>query len=176
MPVPPGPTVAGRLIRWFVSGVRWTITIAAALIVIAIGQSIPALHRLDALLDVHKPVLTVVLSVLLAIGFIIFMGTVIRLLVRGWKGDEVTFREITAAVRKGSWRRDRRMRRFFTIAFGVVLMLTAGAAMAIVLGEPWVKFVAILASVYVTVVVTYGFYRSATSRSTRTARSRGDCE
>jgi hypothetical protein len=160
----PNPTVAGRLIRFTVSLVQWIVWIVAVLIVIAIGPSLEILHQLDAAVAPYTPALQVVLPALVGLGFVMFMGGIIQMILQSGTGNEalgeVSLRELKMALRDGRWRRDARMRKFFVIAAGVFLMITAGVAMGIVFTEPGMKLFFLLPFLYAVFRMSIGFYRA----------------
>ena len=152
-----GPTLrrdgSHGFIRLAIRTARWIVTIAAVLIVIGIGEALSPLHRFDEWLEPHRATLQIVFCVLLATGFVMFMGGVIHLAVTSRSRADGTFAfgEVRRAWREGTWRVSVRMRRFFLIAGGVVLALLAGAALAIVSASPGIKLLVILAAGYVVV-------------------------
>jgi hypothetical protein len=150
-PPPPPPTLAQRIAAGVRSFIRWVITVAIALAIIAVGESIDALDRLDAALLPHRPMLRIVLPALIAIGFAMFMGAILSLLLRmpqrvGRKENdgEISLLELKQRWRDGTWRDSTRVKRFFVVIGGVALAILAGAAMAVVFATPGIKLLVML--------------------------------
>lgn len=145
-PPPPPPTFAQKLL----SILRWIVSIVAVLIVIAIGEAIPFLRRIDAAVAPHKIALQIFLGILLAAGFAMFMGGIIHMVLksRSCEDGELTFAEVQRAWHEGTWRDTVRMRRFFLIAGGVLLAVMSGASLAILTATPGIKLLVIIAVTY----------------------------
>ena len=99
--------------------------LAGVLLVIAIGESIPALHQLDEVLAPHRESLRTICIAAIALGFAIFMGGILHSLLRQTRPRERV------------------------IAGGVFLASLAGAALLIVTATAGLKFLVILVCLYV---------------------------
>ena len=98
--------------------------LAGVLLVIAIGESIPALHHLDEALAPHRESLRTICIAAIALGFAMFMGGILHLVLRQGKPSSV-------------------------ITGGVVLASLAGAALLIATATPGLKLLVILVCAYV---------------------------
>ncbi|HEX2123377.1 MAG TPA: hypothetical protein VHL59_17230 [Thermoanaerobaculia bacterium] len=150
-PPPPPPTLAQRIAAGLRSFIRWVVTVTIVLAIIGVGENIDALHRLDAALLPHRPALRVVLPALVAIGFAMFMGGVLSLLLRmpqrvGRRENdgEISLLELKQRWHDGTWRDSTRVKRFFVVIGGVALAILAGAAMAVVFATPGIKLLVML--------------------------------
>ncbi|HUP62184.1 MAG TPA: hypothetical protein VNA69_17390 [Thermoanaerobaculia bacterium] len=136
---------------------RLMFNVLIAAVIIGIGESIDALHRLDDVFAPHARVLRVALPSLIALGFAMFMGGIIAMLLYGGKGEgTMHLRELRAAWRDGTWRRSPRMKRFHVIAGGVALMIVAGAVAGFVFGPAGVRM---LILVWTAVAAATALYR-----------------
>jgi hypothetical protein len=180
-PPPPTPPTAREKI---LGAVRSALGLAAVLLVLAIGENIAALRQLDAALAPFRGTLLLLLGLLAAAGFALFLGGIIAFVLRGGDSEtergiedvharrlgitrppvqrdsEISLRELGAAWRDGTWRDRPRVKRFYVIGGGVALMLVAGAAFGIVAAPPGVKLLIMLTVAYVAV----RFARASTRR------------
>ena len=127
VPVPPGsddvaPPPPPTLIQRIVGAVKTIVWIFFALVIIGIGEAIPALKNLDRNLAPHRERITAVLITLLFAGFALFMGGILRLVLRG-KGNKV-------------------------IITGVLLSILTACAFGIALGPPGLKLLVMLTVAY----------------------------
>ncbi|HEX5714813.1 MAG TPA: hypothetical protein VF179_01565, partial [Thermoanaerobaculia bacterium] len=91
------------------------------LIVIAIGEALPPMQRLHAWVAAHDgPILAVTITAGV-IGFALFMGGVIHMVLRAQAQESVTLAEVKAAWRIRAWQVSPRWRRIFLIQIGVAL-------------------------------------------------------
>lgn len=145
-----------------------TLTAVVALAVIALGEALPGLRRLDRVMARHEaPLLAVTIGATTA-GFLMLMGGAIHMAVTAgrWSGSgaraagEASFREIKAAWRSGAWRRGPRWRRLFVMGAGGLLMGAGLFGLAVVLGPPGVKLLCGGALVYAVVRTVRAFRRA----------------
>lgn len=122
LPPPPPPTTAERIRIAFRNAIRWIVSVAIALVLIAVGENLRVLHQLDAALAPHRVVVGRVLAILTAAGFALFMAGAIRF-----------------ALTKEQPR---------YLIPGALTMIAGGMALAIVLTPPGVKLIVIIAAVY----------------------------
>lgn len=122
--------------RWLtrtVALLKMMLTATVVLTVIAVGEQIESLQRLDEALLPYRPRLTTGLIALTILGFAMFMGGIIRLIL-----TTVQSRIIIA---------------------GVIVMLAGACALGIVAGEPGLKLLAILTVAYVVARIAISMLR-----------------
>lgn len=136
-----------------------------ALLIIGAGESIPALHRLDAALRPYRPMLKAALIACVAIGFALFMGGILHLIFKGGR-NAITFAELKDHWRSGAWRDAPDVKRFFVVGGGVLLAITAGIALAVVFAIPGIKLLALLAWSYVVIRMGWGWHAANASIAT----------
>ena len=163
------------LILRFWARLRWLVTLFVVLLIVVAGQSIPALHRLDAALLPHRPMLQTVLIVLAGAGFAMFMGGILHLVLTKTtpESEEISFAELKGAWQSGAWRESIRVKRFFVIGGGVLLAITAGVAAAVVFSPPGIKLLVLLVWGYAVVRICFGMAAATAPRGAVPRRPSG---
>ena len=163
------------LILRFWSRLRWLVMLFVVLLIIVAGQSIPALHRLDAALMLHRPTLRLALPALAGAGFALFMGGIVHLLLtkKTPESEEISFAELKEAWQSGAWRDSIRVKRFFVIGGGVLLAITAGVAAAVVFAPPGIKLLVLLAWGYALARICIGMAAATGPRGAAPRRPSG---
>lgn len=150
-------TVLGRKVRGLLASLA---TALAALVAIAVGEAIPPLKRLEAVMAARQGELLAVTVPLLAVGFVLFMAGIIHLVLTTSQGDSATLAEVKAAFRARAWRASRRWRRLFVIMTGAALMTLGLFGTLIVVGTAGIKLLLGGALLYALVNVTAAFVRA----------------
>lgn len=129
LPPPKSANAVASLIRF----ARLMVSVLIAAVILGIGESIDALHRLDEVFAPYARTLRIVLPSLVALGFAMFMGGILWMLLSGRKAEGA---------------------RLYVIASGVALMVLTGFAAGIVFGEPGLRMLLF-------VVIAYAIIRIA---------------
>lgn len=169
------PTLRDRII----AAAQMIGMLLAAIAIIAIGENMASLRRLDAALAPFRGTLLLILGITAGAGFLLFLGGTLAFVLRGpdsetergieevharrlgitrrpvQRDSEITLRELAAAWQDGTWRDRPRIRRFFVIGAGVASMLAAGAAFGVVAASPGIKLLILLTAAWVALRIAW---------------------
>ena len=120
--------------------------VAGVLLVIGVAEAVPALVRLGEWLDARRGPLLLATGVLAGVGFVLFMGAVLHLVLTGatpMSRTEETFTlsEVKTAWRARAWRVSPTWRRRFTLLVGVTLLTLGLTGVALALSPTGLKLV-----------------------------------
>jgi hypothetical protein len=133
---------------------------------LALAREIEPLQRLDGLTREYQDVLMRIAIGTAALGWLIFMVSIIYMVVipdlRKRRAPRriqsgFTFSAIKRALRRGSFWREEEYRFLFFIASGALTMCIGLFSIAFVMGEPGVKLIVGIAVVYAIVRLVWGF-------------------
>ena len=127
------PPISARFVPRLIRFARLMMSALVAALIIGIGESIDALHRLDQVFAPYTRVLRIALPLSVALGFAMFMGGILWMLFSGAKAEGT---------------------RLYVIAGGVALMVLTGFVAGIVFGEPGLRMLLF-------VVIAYALIRIA---------------
>lgn len=156
-PPPPPLTLTERVIAWLIVTWRKLRSVLVALVIIVIGQQLGFLHQIDRALAPYRSRLVTILALLIALGFALFMGGIIRFVLRGGQSGQTTLHAVLDSWRDGTWTSNV----YFIIVAGVFLWLVSAAALGIVVLPPGLKLLVIL-------TIAYTIFRIATAALSRT--------
>jgi len=154
---------------WWKRALQRAAALAAVLGVIAAGEAIEPLRDLTAHLAAHERRFLIPTASLAVIGFVVFMGAVIDLVLRGGPsgnaggkaaGETVRLRDLKAALRTGAWRTSRRWRRILLLAAGAVTMSLGLMGTGIVLAPAGVKLLLAAALLYAALRTAHALARA----------------
>jgi hypothetical protein len=134
--LPAAPPDLKSKLRDFLLMVRNVILV---LIVIAIGEALPPMQRLHALVAAYEGSILAVTITAGVIGFALFMGGVVHMALRAQAQESVTLAEVKAAWRVRAWQESPRWRRLFLIQIGVALFAIGLFGSLFVLSLPGLK-------------------------------------
>lgn len=142
--------------------------LAVTLVVVAIAAAVaetPPLRRLDALVAAHRTPLLAVTASAAALGFVLFMGAVLDLLISsgrpgGAAHDEFTVAALKDAFRSGAWLRDAAWRRRAVVTFGALTMGFGIFGLLAVVGPGYVRVITGAALLYAMVRTAWAFARA----------------
>lgn len=140
------------LVTWGKRGIelaKWTAHLFVVLTVVGIGEQLETLRRIDTGLAPYRSRLIVIFGVLIAIGFVLFMGGILYFVLKGGQSGTLANRPRTVLA-------------------GVALAIVSLCALGIAAGPPGLKLLAIATVVYVAVRIAI----STTRRSRRTPSGR----
>lgn len=146
-PEPPPLSLTERAVIWVIGTWRMARSVLLALVIIVVGQQLGFLHQIDRELAPHRSRVVTLLVVLIAAGFALFMGGIIRFVVRGGQSGQTTLQEVVDSWRDGTWTGNV----YFFIVAGVFLWLISAAALGIVVLPPGLKLLILLAIAYSTI-------------------------
>jgi hypothetical protein len=133
---------------------------------LSITRQIEPLQRLDSLTREYQDALLRIAIATTAIGWLIFMASVIYMLIspnlsKRRRADRIqtsfTFGEIKRALHQGTFWRETRYRFLLIIAVGALTMGIGTLSLVFVLGEPGVKLIIAIAVGYACVRIVWGF-------------------
>jgi hypothetical protein len=124
---------------------KWTAHLLVVLTIIGIGEQLETLRRIDTGLAPYRSRLILIFGVLIATGFVMFMGGIIRFVLKG--GQSGTLANTP-----------------FTVLAGVALAIISLCALGIAAGPPGLKLLVIVTAVYIAIRIAI----STTRRSRRT--------
>jgi hypothetical protein len=120
--------------------------VAGVLLVIGVAEAVPALVRLGEWLDARRGPLLLATGVLAGVGFVLFMGAVLHLVLTGGTPmsrteETFTLSEVKTAWRARAWRVSPTWRRRFTLLVGVTLLTLGLTGVAVALSPTGLKLV-----------------------------------
>jgi hypothetical protein len=120
----------------------WTVGVAFPWIVyiaVRVVDDIEVLQPLEVFFETHRR--TGLLATLPAagLGFVLFMGGILHLLLTSGQSETFTLRQMTEALRSGRWLSSRAWRRRIVITVGVCLLTLGLFGSFLVVGPPGVK-------------------------------------
>ena len=120
--------------------------VAGVLLVIGVAEAVPALVRLGEWLDARRGPLLLATGILAGVGFVLFMGAVLHLVLTGGTPmsrteETFTLSEVKAAWRARAWRVSSTWQRRFTLLVGVTLLTLGLTGVAVALSPTGLKIV-----------------------------------
>lgn len=147
--------VVGRLpegLRPIVAGATGLLFPLIAYVTVRLLDDAAVLQPLGAFFTEHRRIGLQVAGTAAAVGFVLFMGAILHLILTASGPSEVfTLAGLKQALRRGTWWRSPRWRRRLVVLVGVGLLTFGLFGLAAVLGPPGVKLVVMAALVYATV-------------------------
>lgn len=121
---------------------------------------IEALRPLAAFFETHRKVGLLVTGSAAALGFVLFMGGILHLVLTSTGSEAFSLAELKDAIRRGAWRRSRRWRRRIVVVVGVVLFTFGLFGLFVVVGPVGVKLLLIAVFLQVTGALLGGAARA----------------
>jgi hypothetical protein len=119
---------------------KLTFNLFLASLVIAVGELLEPLHRIDVRLAPYRSRLTTILIVLAVTGFVMFMGGIIRFVLKGGQSGTLANTPLVVPA-------------------GVALMIVSLCALGIVAGPPGLKLLVMLVVAFLAVRITISTIR-----------------
>ena len=153
--------------RAFTGILRTLVVWVPLLFVAALLAESPPLRSLDATFAAQRATLLAVTVAATVVGFVLFMGGVLDLLIsqdepgrQAGLGETFTLGELRGAVSSGAWLRDATWRRRLVITVGALLMAAGICGVFIVVGPGYIRVIMSAVLAYAAVRLGWGLWRS----------------
>jgi len=123
-------------------------------------DGVEALRPLAAFFDAHRRLGLLLTVPAAAVGFTLFMGGILHLLLTSSPSEAFRLAELAEAIRSGAWLRSRRWRRRVVVTAGVALFTLGLFGLFLVVAPVGVKLLVIAVFVYGAIAFTVGAVRA----------------
>lgn len=117
-------------------------------LVVRLVDNLAPLEPLTAYFDARRPAGTWLTLSAVAVGFTLFMGGVLHLLLTSGRSESFTLPEMARALRRGRWLRSTVWRRRVAVTAGVALFTCGLLGFFLVVGPPGVKLFLVSCALY----------------------------
>lgn len=123
-------------------------------------DGVEALRPLAAFFDANRRLGLLVTVPAAALGFTLFMGGILHLLLTSPRSEAFTLADLARALRSGAWLRSRRWRRRVVVTAGVALFAFGLFGLFVVVGPVGVKLLLIAVFLYGAIAFTVSAVRA----------------
>lgn len=155
-----GLSALGPRARAAVAAVAGTIFPLVVYLAVRLLDDIEALRPIAAFFETHRRLGLLVTGSATALGFALFMGGILHLVLTSTGSEGFSLAELKDAIRRGAWRRSRRWRRRIVVVVGVGLFTLGLFGLFVVVGPVGVKLLLIAVFLQVAVALVGGAARA----------------
>lgn len=147
-------------LRPIVAGAIGVVFPLIALVVVRLLDDAAVFRPLTAFFTEHRAIGLQVTVTAAAVGFVLFMGGIVHLLLTPGPPEEFTLIELRRALRGRAWWRSSRWVRRLVILAGVALLTFGLFGFGLVMGPPGVKLIVVTALLFAGVQIARGLARA----------------